>query len=259
MPQNIRHLRKSKKLTQAELAGHLGLGKGVISTYEDGKAEPKISTLRLMSRFFGYNIHQLIEENIGQESSPITPHTTGQDLRVLPVVITHQENQEQIPLVPIKAAAGYLSGYADPTFVGSLPSFTLPFPELSKDRTYRIFQTTGDSMVPVPDSAYIIGEYLVDWTQLADNECYVIITKNDGLVFKRVINQLHTSDELLLVSDNSDYAPYTIPSVEVIEIWRARGYTTFNLPSGNKQFLNLQDLAKAIDEIRRDVKVIKER
>lgn len=259
LSQNIRYLRKQRELTQSELAKHLGLGKGVISTYEDGKAEPKISTLRSMARFFGCDIHQLIEEQLSKDPTASTQRSIGEDLRILPVVVSQTDDKEQIPLVPVKAAAGYTTGYADPAFVESLPSFSLPFPELSSDRTYRIFQTTGDSMLPVPDGAYIICEYLVDWTQLLDNDCYVVITRNEGLVYKRVVNQLHTNNQLLLISDNPDYSPYHIPSSEIIEIWRARGYTTFNLPSDNKQFLNLQHLAKAIDEIRSDVKVIKER
>ena len=36
--------------------------------------------------------------------------------------------------------------------------------------------------------------------------------------------------ELLLKSDNPLYEPYTIGIAEVLEVWKARGYLSFDLP-----------------------------
>src|SRR5665648_762449 len=73
----------------------------------------------------------------------------GSKLRVLTTTVD-STNTENIELVPEKAKAGYMRGFADPEFVRELPVFQLPF--LSPERKYRTFQISGDSMSPIPDA-----------------------------------------------------------------------------------------------------------
>ena len=56
---NLRHLRKSQhRLTQEKLAKVLSLTRSVISSYEDGRAEPNITTLINISSHFNVSIEK---------------------------------------------------------------------------------------------------------------------------------------------------------------------------------------------------------
>ena len=91
------------------------------------------------------------------------PHISGSMLRVLATTVD-KNNVENIELVPVKARAGYTSGYADPDFIKVLPAFNLPF--LDRNRKYRTFQISGDSMPPVDDGSWVTGEYIQNWNSI---------------------------------------------------------------------------------------------
>lgn len=52
----IKTLRKSKKLTQFELAEKLGLNRASISNYEVGRRTPHLSELKRIAEFFGVGL-----------------------------------------------------------------------------------------------------------------------------------------------------------------------------------------------------------
>src|SRR5690606_6638463 len=120
---------------------------------------------------------------------------SGASLRVLATTVD-ANNMENVELVPLKARAGYTSGYADPDFIRVLPAFQLPF--LSPNRKYRTFPIIGDSMPPVADGSWVTGEYLQNWNFILNGHPYIVITKDDGIVFKIVYNQIEKNGSLLL-------------------------------------------------------------
>lgn len=121
-------------------------------------------------------------------------------------------------LVSVKAKAGYTAGYADPGFIGKLPSYHFPF--LPKEKTHRAFQISGDSMLYIIDKSWIICEYIENRNNIKNGVDYVIITKDDGIVFKRVYNRIKENKALLLVSLNAIYQPYEIKIESVLEVWK---------------------------------------
>lgn len=253
---NIRFLRKKAGLTQTELADKLGINRAMISTYEEARSEPKLITLQHIAKFFGYNIHQLVEEAIDGNSKAATD-ASGQHLRILPIIVDASQKTERITLIPEKASAGYTTGYSDAEYVQSLPHFHLPFPEVSQPKSYRVFQTKGDSMLPIEEGDYLICEYVTDWHELKDHHCYVVVTKNEGVVYKRIINKIEATGDLLLQSDNPAYDPYSIKGADILEIWKSLGYTSFKLPDGKQQFFNLQSVADSLNELKEEISLLK--
>ena len=67
--QNIKHLRKGKKMSQTEIAKQLGKTTAVISSYETGRAEPNISTLTEFSKFFGVSSDDLLFRDLTQSDT----------------------------------------------------------------------------------------------------------------------------------------------------------------------------------------------
>ena len=130
----------------------------------------------------------------------------------------NEKNEDNVELVSVKAKAGYTAGYGDPEFISKLPSYQFPF--LPKDKKHRAFQISGDSMLPIRDRSWIACHYIDDWNDIKNGQGYVIVTKEDGVVFKRAYNRIKQSGTLLLVSLNPLYQPYEVQIKDVIEVWK---------------------------------------
>ncbi|MDP4210182.1 MAG: LexA family transcriptional regulator [Bacteroidota bacterium] len=252
---NIRHLRKVKGLTQDQLADKIGVNRAMIGSYEEGRAVPKLPVMQNISHYFGISIDLLINNDLsnipdGGDSLPID--AKGANLRVVSTIVDRDDN-ELITLVPAKASAGYLNGYADPDYVDTLPRFSLPFQELAKERTYRAFQINGDSMDPIPSGAYIITEYVQDWHDIKDGKTYVLVTRDEGVVYKRVF--LHPSGELYLKSDNPQYETYSVHLNRMLEVWKAVGYICTKLPEPDA--VSLSKLSAIVMEMKREMDELK--
>jgi len=253
---NIKFLRKQKGLTQSELADKIGINRPKIGSYEEGRAEPKLSVIQQISHFYKVNIDELLEIDLSLTQSRLKD-INGSNLRVLPIIVD-RNNMEQISLVPIKAAAGYLEGYSDLEYIEQLPTFQLPIKELSSNSTYRMFQINGDSMLPIPSGAYIIGEYLLDWATIKNQQPAIVISSNDGVVFKRIENRIKDDNSIELHSDNKLYAPYSIKIHEVTEVWKAIGYLSFELTAGLSDATNqLGQMNEMLLQLQQEVKELK--
>lgn len=253
--QNLRFLRKQKGLTQGELAKKLEVTRSVIGAYEEGRAEPKLNTLRKIANFFGISIDQLVNEDLsriaeasikGEELPRQRTDATGRRLRILSITVD-PEGRENIELVPEKAAAGYLNGYADPEYLEELPRFQLPtLPQGS----YRAFEITGDSMLPLKPGTVIIGEYMDNWKTIKDGETAILVTNTEGIVYKRVYNRIEEQNRLILHSDNPVYPPYEVLIEDVMEIWKAKAFISMDFPEND---FTLEKLANIVIELQQEV------
>jgi transcriptional regulator with XRE-family HTH domain len=252
---NLRHLRKQNQLTQEQLAQKLGVKRAMIGAYEEGRAEPRLINLQHFCQFFSVRMDQLVLRDLTTENAEAEADVEGRKLRILPILVSAEGEKELGTLVPVKASAGYLNGYGDADFVGALPRFSLPFPELPQDRTYRVFQIRGNSMLPVPPGAYIISEYVQDWNDIRNEECYILITRDEGVVYKRVINNMREG-QLLLKSDNPEYEPYTVPIGRVVEVWKAVGVVSFELPNPERQ-PGMPQITALLTDLKQEVEALK--
>ncbi|MGB0979118.1 MAG: S24 family peptidase, partial [Croceimicrobium sp.] len=126
--------------------------------------------------------------------------------------------------------------------------------------TLRIFQIEGDSMLPVQPGAYVIGEFVENWETLKNNGCYILLTLNDGIVYKRVENELNAKNRLLLKSDNTDYKPYYLDALEVLEVWKAKGILSFQMPNENDlKDQQYQRMLQGINDLKDELSQLKSR
>ena len=129
----------------------------------------------------------------------------------------NEQGDNVIEVVTQEASAGYLEGYADTEYVANLPIMSLNFLPTGK---HRAFPIKGDSMHPwVKDGDVVIGEYMENPRMVRNNSCYIILTKDDGLVYKRVYTNKIDEGYLTLSSDNKFYQPYELHLSNVLEIW----------------------------------------
>lgn len=252
---NLKFLRKSKGLTQGDFALKIGINRPKVGSYEEGRAEPNLVTLQNISHFFKVKLDDLIEKDLSQAKRLRKKDFEGNDLRVLPIVVNN-EQEESISIVPVKASAGYLNGYADPEFIEDLPHFNLPMSEFSQG-TYRAFEIKGDSMLPIQPGSFVLAEYVENWNWIKDQQCYVIISKNDGVVYKRVVNQLEQRQSLELHSDNNSYESYEIDGNGIIEVWKAKAFLSFELPEKTSDQISVDELSNMMLKLKNEVESLK--
>jgi transcriptional regulator with XRE-family HTH domain len=229
---NLKYLRKKKGFTQQQFADALGIKRSLVGAYEEDRAEPKYELLKKIAGYYEFTIDEFINEEINDKWKP-KQKSTGANLRILSISVDKDDN-ENIELVPVKASAGYLNGFSDPEYIKDLPKFQLPLPSL-KQGTFRGFEIMGDSMLPIQPGSIVVGEYLENWTDIKPGETYIIISKNEGVVYKRAGNKFKENKELKLVSDNKMYDPYVIASEDILEIWKAKAYITASMPDANPE------------------------
>ena len=246
LSENLKYLRQSQQLTQQDLADELELKRSLIGAYEEGRATPKISVMQQIAVYFELSLDQLISTNLNVQQTANASIKEG--LKILSILVDSR-NEELIPIIPVKASAGYLNGFSDPEYMGRLPAFNMPVPELSPGKTYRVFQLKGDSMLPVQPGSYVFCEFVESMADVKEGQTYVLITKEEGLVYKRVY---WNGSKLLLKSDNLAYDPYAVNQESILEIWKAAGVLSFNLPQpSHLDVSRLSDiLAEMKDEIR---------
>ena len=251
---NLKNIRKRLGFTQAQLAEKLNIKRSLIGAYEEGRAEPKLSTLVSMARLFGISLDSLIT----QDQSRVLPNDISQPeksadgkLRVLAITVDKEQN-ENIELVPQRASAGYLNGYADPEFIEELPKFRLPM--LAGTGTYRAFEISGDSMLPLVSGTVIVGRFAEDWSHIKDGTPCILVSKREGVVFKRLYNKVHSSALMMLHSDNPVYPPYELLVTDILEIWEAKAYISNSFPMAD---LSLSKLSSIVLDLQHEVMKLK--
>lgn len=256
---NLRHLRKEHGLTQSDLAQKLGIKRSLLGAYEEQRAEPKIATMQKLAYLFRLPLDTLINHDMTKREATAHIDTSGQTLRVLPIVTT-PDNKELMTVVPATAEAGYADAYADPEYIESLPSFSMPLPELYQDASYRLFQIHGDSMLPVTPKSYVICSYVQNWDDIRDGHCYIVVTRDRGIVYKRIWNHLRDRETLLLKSDNPAYPPYELEATELLEAWRALGFISFELPEIRTHVpADIQGLSEVVGRLCEEVESLKKK
>lgn len=209
---NLRHLRESRKESQQQTATHLGIKRGRYEPYESGKTEPPYEVLVKISQHYHLSIDLLLTADLRKIA--LENLLKLEDNRLLLPIKTDVQGRNLIELVPHKARMGYASGYADPEFIDNLPTFSLPILGSGK---FRAFPANGDSMPPHRDSSYIIGEYVERLSDVKDGKTYILVTQNDGIVYKRLNRS--GKYQFSASSNNLIYAPYEVKFSDILEIW----------------------------------------
>jgi len=246
---NIHHLRGLKKLSQELLAEELKVTRSRISSYEEGRSAPTIEFLISFSDYFKVPIDILLRNDLTKSKDSSFIEIGNQ--RVLFPITVDSDNDNLIEVVPIKASAGYLSGYDDPEYIEQLQKIKLPFLPTGK---HRAFPIKGDSMLPMKDGSFVIGRFIEDRQEIKTGKTYVLVTLNDGMVYKRVINNIELNDSLLLVSDNKIYNGYSVPINEVLEIWEFT--CSINTQEYSEEELKISSILRMFNDLGVELKAL---
>jgi transcriptional regulator with XRE-family HTH domain len=209
--QNLKYLRKLRGWTQEEFAVKVGIKRSLIGAYEEERADPRLEVLEVVADIFKLSLDELFLKDLSNTGNSYLSKRRQQKMMTSDRNIIH--------FVPVKAAAGYLAGYADSEFIDELNTFTLP---MLAGGNYRAFEIIGDSMMPTPSGSIIVGEKVEDKEDVKNSQAYIVVSRNEGIVYKRIEKNNRAKNKLTLISDNPQYQPYQVNAEDVVELWQAQ-------------------------------------
>ncbi len=241
---NLKYLRKLRGWTQEDFAARIKIKRSLLGAYEEERAEPRLEVLELVSEIFKVSLDELFLKDLGETKGSYIAKRRAQKLAAEPMVIQ---------FVPVKAAAGYLAGFADPEFIDELNTFTLP---MLAPGQYRAFEIIGDSMLPTPSGSVIVGEKVDDLEGLKNSNTYIVVSRQEGIVYKRVMKNPKSKQKLTLVSDNPVYQPYQVDAQDIVEVWQAQMVIT---RANLQQRWDVNQLASIVTNLQEQVSTLKKK
>jgi transcriptional regulator with XRE-family HTH domain len=218
---NLKYIRKQREWTQEEMANQLQIKRSLVGAYEEERAEPRLEVQEAICALLNISLEEFLFQDLSQKGNAGEDSGTGMsylDRRRSMKMDKSSSSAPIVPFVPVKAAAGYLAGYADPEFLDELNTFTLP---MLAPGDYRAFEIIGDSMLPTPSGSVIVGEKVDSIKDVKNSNTYIVVSNSDGVVYKRIINNDDNKEKLTLLSDNPLYEPYQVNSQDIVEVWKA--------------------------------------
>ncbi len=242
--QNMKYLRKLRGWTQEEFAQKLRIKRSLLGAYEEERAEPRIDVLEIVCDIFKLTLDEILRKDLSDNKSNYLAKRRALKLAA---------GRPDIPFVPVKAAAGYLAGYADPEFIDELNTFTLP---MLAGGNYRAFEIIGDSMLPTPSGSVIVGEKVESVDELKNDTPCIVVSRHEGIVYKRIQKTGRTKNKLTLVSDNPVYHPYTVNAEDVLEMWQAQVVIS---KANTQHRWDMGQLANIVSDLQEQVTTLKKR
>lgn len=157
----------------------------------------------------------------------------------------------KVLLVPVKARAGYLAGYGDPEYYEHLEYYSIPG---CTNGNYRMFEVEGASMYPtLKEGDFAIGQRITERQDIKNGRIYIIVSRTEGIVIKRVVNDSNMPDKLILNSDNEEsklYPPIKIKGSTILELWELYKVITDPLLPPDPVTRRIDILEKEMKELR---------
>ncbi len=243
--QNLKYLRKLRGWTQEEFAIKLGIKRSLIGAYEEERADPRLEVLEILADIFKLSLDELLLKDLSHTADNYLAKRRQQKMM--------SADRNVIHFVPVKAAAGYLASYADTEFIDELNTFTLP---MLTGGNYRAFEIIGDSMLPTPSGSIIVGEKIENTTDIKNSQAYIVVSRNEGIVYKRIEKNGRSKNKLTLVSDNPQYQPYQVNAEDVMELWQAQMVIS---KISQQQRWDVNSLASMVNNLQSQVSTLKKK
>ena len=251
---NLKYIRKQREWTQEEMANQLQIKRSLVGAYEEERAEPRLEVQEAICALFNISLEEFLFQDLSEKVNAGAESGSGMsylDRRRSMKMDKSSSAAPIVPFVPVKAAAGYLAGYADPEFLDELNTFTLP---MLAPGEYRAFEIIGDSMLPTPSGSVIVGEKVDSIRDVKNSNTYIVVSNADGVVYKRIITNDDNKDKLTLLSDNPLYEPYQVNSQDIVEVWKA---VYIIHKAGAQPMWNVDQLAGVVNSLQDKISNLK--
>lgn len=133
-------------------------------------------------------------------------------------------------------------------YLSRLPTMRLPMLATGQ---YRAFEADGDFTFP---GAWLIGQFVRNWFEITDGQFYVLLVQHQGILARRVVNQVSQKGTLLLTADKPNVPDREVALKDVLEVWAVRAFVSQQLPPPAPSYARIRQLA---DELRFEVDRLK--
>jgi phage repressor protein C with HTH and peptisase S24 domain len=222
-------IRKLAGLSQASFAAKLGLTRELINKIESERIPITKRTIKRVQSFLEAAPFSQEVKILGKSATDVKKSTQPyfierRDLKAQPA-------SYQVPLVAIKAQAGYVRGFEQVDFVNTLDQYSLPPGVNPTGAIWRYFEIDGDSMEPSMSSGDVVLATMVpeeDWNDIKNFNVYIILTE-DQLLIKRLYRK--SEKEWVLISDNEEANPQVLIDAEKVkQLWLFRRHIRTKIP-----------------------------
>lgn len=231
---NLLEIRDLTALNQTDFAKRLGISREVVNKMESGKMKVSKRTAARLQKFLQENP---VEANtgdvniLGKSSQVGEKRPKGISFQKQLLQDKNSSSSYLVPLVGIKAQAGYVKGFEQVDFMDTLDQYSLPPGVNPIGAVWRYFEIDGDSMEPTLSSGDVVLATMVpyeDWTDIKNFCVYVILTV-DQLLIKRLYKK--SAGEWVMISDNEEAAPQKLMNTEEVkQLWLMRRHIRSKAP-----------------------------
>jgi len=279
---NIRHLRRKYQFTQEEMARKLGIKRSLLGAYEEDRANPRLDVLVKAAEIFNMSVDQLVSdslvdapsENTANQPSSAAPRSSESPSRAkLSQTSTYRRHKisesldkgkasslqsvQALRLVPAEEFDRYFYEAVEEAYLEKLPLLRIPGLPPS-NMPYRAFEVEDDSMSPVEKGAVVVARQEEKIQQIKDGKLYVLVTRTDGVIFRRVYNHIRKSGELLLEALNPAFTQQQLSVMgREVEAWEVLLYISSQLPSSaspeSSAAMDLPQLTRLVLDLQQEV------
>lgn len=283
---NIRHLRRKYQYTQQEMASKLGIKRSLLGAYEEDRANPRLDVLVKAAEIFNMSVDELVSEPITDSSAghlahkstrPISSPVKSKSRTDLSQSSSYRRQKidenfssnsdlslqsvQSLRLVPAEEFDRYFYNAVEETYLEKLPLLRIPgLP--SSDATYRAFEVNDSSMSPVEKGSVIVAQQEENIQQIKDGKLYVLVTRTDGVIFRRVYNHIQKSGDILLEALNRSFEQQQLSVMgREVEAWEVLLYISSQPPSASSPKSNtamdLPQLTRLVLDLQQEVMRLK--
>ena len=110
-------------------------------------------------------------------------------------------------------------------------------------------------MLPTPSGSVIVGQRTGnDLEEIRNNHAYIVVSRTEGIVYKRILKHEETRNRLTLVSDNPSFQPYQVNAEDILEIWQAQMVIS---KVAVQQRWDMGQLASMVNNLQQEVSSLK--
>lgn len=265
--ENIKYLRKLKGYTQEQFAERIGIKRSLVGAYEEARANPKEIYLDSMAEVLGVEVEHLLHENLKEKGrklgagmilklNPSLPEAEPKSERSMEnqvmesatdledgaitgaqmdlfgsavrVVEEPLEQKMEAVSVPARSTSSAKGWKEESQAVSNTDFLKLIEGLLSTQEGYRLFMQPDD--IPLNGTS-VVGKRLHGVESVLNDHLYIIVTRDDQVLFRRAFNQLAIKGTLILSSDFPEKPTIELKADMIKEVYQYLGSFQTSPPS----------------------------
>lgn len=219
--ENIRRIRQAKSLSQSEFSSLLGLTRGALAAYEEGRSEPKIESIIHIANYLSISIDALLTKQLSV-SEIYSMDRVNKKLDQVHGGKILEKSSSEVSLVRADQFLDYVIRHTDAEFIKSLSQISSPI-SLNGARAFEMkgndMENDGHGLNP-SDLLFCTKVEKSKWENLRDT--VAVVVTEDEVVCKRV-KELKNS-QLLLSSDANGVSDLVKDISTISEVWTVKGH-----------------------------------